>query len=95
MTTLLSYEDVSFAYRAGEPVLEGLSLDVPAGQVVGLLGANGAGKTTLLHVALGMLRQDLTAPGTEVEVEIYGKRHKAVVQPDQPLWDPSNERITA
>ena len=46
-------------------------------------------------VALGMLRKDLTEPGTEVEVEIYGKRCKAVVQADQPLWDPQNERLRA
>lgn len=46
-------------------------------------------------VALGVVRADLTEPGTELEVEIYGKRHKAVVQPDQPLWDPENERIRA
>ena len=37
----------------------------------------------------------LTEPGTEVEVEIYGKRYKATVEQDQPLWDPENERIRA
>jgi dimethylglycine dehydrogenase len=28
-------------------------------------------------------------------VEIYGERRKAVVQEDQPLWDPANERLRA
>ena len=42
-----------------------------------------------------MLRADLTTPGTEIDVEIFGKRCKATVQPDQPLWDPANERIRA
>ena len=46
-------------------------------------------------VALAMLRSDLAAPGTELEVEIYGERHRAVVQADQPLWDPQNERLRA
>jgi dimethylglycine dehydrogenase len=46
-------------------------------------------------VALGMVRSDLIAPGTELEIEIFGKRCRAVVQEDQPLWDPSNERIRA
>jgi dimethylglycine dehydrogenase len=46
-------------------------------------------------VALGMLRADLAVPGTELEIDIYGTRCKATVQPDQPLWDPENERLRA
>ena len=46
-------------------------------------------------VALAMLRPDLKEPGTELEVEIYGERRRAVVQQDQPLWDPENERLKA
>ena len=46
-------------------------------------------------VALAMLRPDLTEHGTELEVEIYGERRRAVVQQDQPLWDPENERLKA
>ena len=42
------------------PVLaiRGISLDVPAGAVVALLGANGAGKTTVLKTISGVLRPD-------------------------------------
>jgi dimethylglycine dehydrogenase len=42
-----------------------------------------------------MLSADLAEPGTEVEVEIFGERHKAIVQKDEPLWDPKNERLRA
>lgn len=45
--------------------------------------------------ALGMLRADLARPGTQVDVEIFGARRPAVVQEDQPLWDPKNERLRA
>jgi ATP-binding cassette subfamily B protein/subfamily B ATP-binding cassette protein MsbA len=43
----IRFEDVSFRYSAGEMVLEGIDLDVPAGSVVALVGPTGVGKTTL------------------------------------------------
>jgi dimethylglycine dehydrogenase len=46
-------------------------------------------------VGLGMLRADLATPGTALEVEVFGTRHPATVQPDAPLWDPTNERLRA
>jgi dimethylglycine dehydrogenase len=46
-------------------------------------------------VALGMLRADLAVPGTEIEVEIFGDKRRAVVQEDKPLFDPENERLRA
>ena len=51
----LALRDVSFAY-AGRPVLDGVSLDLSPGRVVGLLGPNGAGKSTLVRLAAGLLR---------------------------------------
>jgi dimethylglycine dehydrogenase len=65
------------------------------GKVVGETTSGDWGYRINKSVALGMLRTDLTEPGTEVEVEIYGTRYKATVQPDQPLWDPENERLRA
>ena len=38
--------------------LDGLSFEVPPGQVFGFLGANGSGKTTTMRIALGLLRPD-------------------------------------
>lgn len=40
--------------RGGRPVLDGLTLSVPRGQVVGLLGPSGCGKTTLMRCVVGV-----------------------------------------
>jgi lipopolysaccharide export system ATP-binding protein len=39
-------------------VVDGVSLDLSQGEVVGLLGPNGAGKTTTFYIIVGMIRQD-------------------------------------
>ncbi len=43
----IGFHDVQFAYTQGRPVLPGLTLQVPAGQTVALVGTTGAGKTTI------------------------------------------------
>jgi dimethylglycine dehydrogenase len=65
------------------------------GQVVGETTSGYFGHRTGQCIALGMLRADLTTPGTEIEIEVFGERRRAIVQPDAPLWDPTNERIRA
>ncbi len=65
------------------------------GEVVGETTSGDWGYRVGASIALGMLRADLAVPGTEIEVEIYGERRRAVVQEDRPLWDPDNERLRA
>jgi ATP-binding cassette subfamily B protein len=43
----LRFEDVRFEYLPGRPVLDGVTLDVPAGRTIALIGQTGSGKTTL------------------------------------------------
>ena len=52
---ILSFEGVEAAYDQMIIALRGVSLVVPEGAVVALLGANGAGKTTTLKAASGLL----------------------------------------
>jgi len=59
---MLQVSNVSFAYAArraaGQRVLDGVSLEVRRGTVVGLLGPNGSGKTTLLRIIAGVLKPE-------------------------------------
>ena len=49
---------VSFAYRGSERVLNGVSVSISHGGLVGILGPNGSGKTTLLRLLGGLLKPD-------------------------------------
>ncbi|MEO1121633.1 MAG: FAD-dependent oxidoreductase, partial [Pseudomonadota bacterium] len=62
-------------------------------EIVGETTSGAWGYRVNASVALAMLRADCAEPGTELEVEIFGERMKAVVQKDEPLWDPQNERL--
>jgi phospholipid/cholesterol/gamma-HCH transport system ATP-binding protein len=54
---LVEIRDVSFGY-VGRPVVADLSLTVPRGKVVAIMGGSGCGKTTLLNLIGGRLRPD-------------------------------------
>ena len=65
------------------------------GEVVGETTSGAWGYRVNESIALGMLRSDLAKPDINLEVEIYGERRKAVVQENDALWDPQNERLRA
>ena len=58
---------LSFGYRLGQLVLDGLDLPVMPGDALALSGGNGSGKTTLLHLMVGLLK-----PSSGV-VEAFGQ----------------------
>jgi branched-chain amino acid transport system ATP-binding protein len=51
---ILSVDNIH-AYYGDSHILQGISIDVPRGKVVGLLGRNGVGKTTTIHTTIGLL----------------------------------------
>jgi branched-chain amino acid transport system ATP-binding protein len=57
-TALLSVNNIEVIYDHVILVLKGVSLDVPEGGIVALLGANGAGKTTTLKAVSGLVRTE-------------------------------------
>ena len=52
---MLEFQNVSFSYEQGNPVLKDVSFRIEKGECVGLIGANGAGKSTVMKLALGLL----------------------------------------
>ncbi len=79
--------EVTFGYDRREPALERVSLTVPRGGCVTLVGPNGGGKTTLLKVMLGLIRP------SRGQVSLLGgdperTRHRAGYVPQRLQCDP-------
>lgn len=69
--SLLTTRALQKSYR-GRRVVDGVSIRVQAGEVVGLLGPNGAGKTTTFNMVVGVVRPDdgsVTFEGSDVTHE--------------------------
>jgi len=87
---MLHVDDAWFGYDRGRMVLRGVTLDVPADAIVGILGPNGSGKTTLLRVLAGTRlphRGTVTLGGTPLTRLSRGElaRRMAVVPQETTL----------
>jgi branched-chain amino acid transport system ATP-binding protein len=73
MPAYLSINNIEVIYDHVILVLKGVSLDVPKGKIVALLGANGAGKSTTLKAVSNLLRTE-RGEVTKGSIEFDGKR---------------------
>ena len=75
---MLSINSLSVHY-GGIHALRGISLDVPAGKIVTLIGANGAGKSTTLNAIIGLVKAD---SGSVIwnDKDIFGGQTKTIVE---------------
>lgn len=69
MHPMIEFDQVSFAYEAGTPVLQQVSFAAQPGESIGLVGANGAGKSTLMKILLGLLPYEGTVAVDGIKVE--------------------------
>src|SRR3977135_2868257 len=78
---LLSVSNIEVVYDDVILVLRGLSLEVPRGGIVALLGANGAGKSTTLKAISGLLKTE-DGEVTRGEIVFNGERINGI-DPDK------------
>ncbi len=88
----VEFDDVTFAYTEGQPVLRNVSFVAPAGTSTALVGSSGAGKTTIINLVMAFRRPQtgrILVDGRDLEnVKLRDYRRQfAVVLQDDFLFD--------
>jgi ABC-2 type transport system ATP-binding protein len=87
----IEIDNLQKTYAGGKVALEGVTFDVPRGQIFGLLGPNGAGKSTLINILSGMVNKSGgTARIWGFDITDHPRNAKASigVVPQEILFDP-------
>src|SRR5215467_14343531 len=89
----LATDEIGKSYR-GRRVVNGVSVNVSEGEVVGLLGPNGAGKTTTFYMLVGLTPPDSgriflsngkeSTDLTDVPMYLRARQHKISYLPQEP-----------
>ena len=77
---LLKLEQIRFAYQENHPILKNISLSIPKGQRLAIVGKNGAGKSTLAKAICGFITTDgqYTSRGEDIKQESVKERAERV-----------------
>ena len=77
---LLKLEQISFAYQENHPILKDISLSIPKGQRLAIVGKNGAGKSTLAKAICGFITTEgkYTSRGEDIKQESVKERAERV-----------------
>ena len=88
-------QQVSLIVDTGEQDAPYMAAVFKDGARVGEVTSSAYGYRVDAAIAIAMLTSDAAIAGAEVEVEVYGKRLKAIIQDTSDLWDAENTRIRA
>ena len=77
---LLKLEQIFFAYQENHPILKNISLSIPKGQRLAIVGKNGAGKSTLAKAICGFITTEgqYTSRGEDIKQESVKERAERV-----------------
>lgn len=77
---LLKLEQISFAYQENHPILKNISLSIPKGQRLAIVGKNGAGKSTFAKAICGFITTEgqYTSRGEDIKQESVKERAERV-----------------
>lgn len=92
--SLLSLDHLT-VMRGGCPVVDGVTLEIGAGEVVGLIGPNGAGKTTMMRGALGLLAASGGSSLTALQARDRAKAAAWLPQAREIAWPVSVETLVS
>jgi len=84
-------ENLTKVYAGGKRALDGVSFDVPRGQIFGLLGPNGAGKSTLINILAGLVVKTggrVTIWGSDIDEHPRNAKRAIGVVPQEIIFDP-------
>ena len=94
---MLKIENLCVSY-GGIKALRGISLEVPDGKIVTLIGANGAGKSTTLRTISGLVKADsgsITYDGQELLGKPINKILEAGIRQPDRVGEPEGRRVPA
>ncbi|WP_201280822.1 ABC transporter ATP-binding protein [Paenibacillus lutrae] len=88
---IVKFDHVTFAYKAGEPVLKNISFEARKGETIALVGHTGSGKSSIMNLLLGFYEPDsgtITIDGHDISriSKQALRKHMAIVLQDPYLF---------
>jgi ABC-2 type transport system ATP-binding protein len=87
----ISIDNLQKTYVGGKRALDGVTFDVPRGQIFGLLGPNGAGKSTTINILSGMVMKtggSASIWGFDIDAHPRNAKASIGIVPQEILFDP-------